>query len=161
MTTAFILLGIGLLAILLEFFLPGGVLGTIGALFVLGSIITFALSSDSFIFTAIYIVVTGVVVTALVKFALWRIQHGRKGYSIYSDSDQEGFVASSWDESLVGKEGRVSTDLKPGGHVLVEGKQYSAISQTGYLSQGTEIKVIGGEGETLKVQQSTNFKKPG
>ncbi len=152
MMTALVLLGIGLLAILLEFFLPGGILGTIGALFVLSSVVTFAMNSDSMLLTVGYIVVTGVSLGLLIKFALWRIQHGTPGSTVYSDKDQEGYVASTWDRSLVSKVGVVSTDLKPGGHVNIDGKSYSAISQSGYITKGAQIVVIGGEGETLNVK---------
>ncbi|MEM1283100.1 MAG: NfeD family protein [Chlamydiota bacterium] len=160
MTTAFILLGIGFLAILCEFFLPGGIMGTVGALFILGSIVIFASNSDSLILTFGYIVITLVAFGLLVKFALWRIKHGKPGKTIYSDDDQEGFVASKWDRSLVGKDGFVSTDLKPGGHITIEGKQYSAISQSGYIPYGEGVTVIGGEGETLIVKQTTKRMHP-
>lgn len=160
MTTALILLGIGLLAILLEFFLPGGILGTVGALFVVGSIIVFAMNSDSLILTFGYIIATVVSFGLLVKFALWRIRHGAPGKSIYSDDDQEGFVASTWDRTLVGKDGVVSSDLKPGGHITIDGRQHSAISQSGYIPLGEGVTVIGGEGETLIVKQTTKRINP-
>lgn len=160
MTTAFILLGVGLLAILMEFFLPGGVLGTVGALFVLGSIIVFAINSNSIILTILYFVGTITAFGVLVKFALWRIKHGKPGSTIYSDADQEGYVASTWDQSLVGKDGIVSSDLKPGGHITIDGKQYSANSQSGYISTGEGVTVIGGEGETLIVKQTTKRMTP-
>jgi membrane-bound ClpP family serine protease len=160
MTTALIFLGVGFIAILLEFFLPGGIMGTVGALFVLGSIIVFAMNSDSLILTFAYIIITGVSFGLLVKFALWRIQHGTPGKTIYSDDDQEGFVASAWDKTLVGKDGTVSTDLKPGGHITIDGKQYSAISQSGYITSGEGITIIGGEGETLIVKQTTKRMNP-
>ncbi len=160
MITALILLGVGFLAILLEFFLPGGILGTVGALFVLSSILVFAVNSDSLVLTFGYIIVTVVSFGLLVKFALWRIRHGEPGKTIYSDADQQGFVASSWDSALVGKDGLVSTDLKPGGHITIEGKQYSALSQSGYIQQGEGVTVIGGEGETLLVKQTTKRINP-
>lgn len=152
MMTAFVLLAVGLLAVLFEFFVPGGILGTIGALLVVASIIVFGLASSSFLLTLIYTFVTVALLVILIKVALWRIRHGKAGEGIYSDSDQEGYVASTWNRELVGETGVVSSDLRPGGHVTIGGKKYSSISQSGYIVKGTEIVVTGGEGESLMVK---------
>ena len=53
------------------------------------------------------------------------------------------------DKDLVGKEGVVSSDLKPSGHILVEDNYYQAVSKTGYIEKGRNIKVIGGQGARL------------
>ncbi|QLH37527.1 MAG: hypothetical protein HWD61_05345 [Parachlamydiaceae bacterium] len=45
------------------------------------------------------------------------------------------------------------TDLKPGGFIIVDGKQQPAISKEGYLSKGTKVKVIGGEESNLIVRK--------
>lgn len=160
MTTAFILLGAGYAAILLEFFLPGAVLGTIGALFVLGSILFFALNSSSPALTFAYTIAVALSIGFLVKFALWSIRQGVFGKTFYSEDDQAGFIAATWDRTLVGREAVVSTDLKPGGHVFIDGKQYSALSQSGYIVKGEKVAVIGGEGETLIVKQITKKVNP-
>lgn len=152
MITALILLGLGLFSVLLEFFLPGAIFAAIGALLILGSIVVFAMESDSLALTGGYIVAALIAFTLLVRFALWRIRRGAFGNTIYSDMDQEGFTASTWDPALKGKEGVVSSDLKPGGHVVVDGERYSAISQSGYIVKGEKIIVVGGEGESLIVK---------
>lgn len=153
MALALILLGIGLLAVVIEFFLPGGILGSIAAFFILSSIFIFAANSDNLLYTTFYIAGVIVLLLLLVKYILWRLRRGKLGRTIYSADDQEGFVAATWDRSLVGKEGVVFSDLKPGGYVKIEGKQYLAISQSGYIVKGNRIIVIGGEGDSLIVKQ--------
>lgn len=152
MITPFILLAIGLLLVLFEFYLPGGIMGTIGALTVLASIVLFALNSESPLYTLLFILGSCTALAFLVKFALWRIRHAEPGYSVYSDQDQEGFHASKYDESAIGKSGVASTDLRLGGRILIDGKRHSALSQSGYIIKGTEIEVIAGQGETLIVK---------
>lgn len=151
MTLALLLLGIGLLAVLAEFFLPGGILGSIAAFFIISSIFVFASDSDSLILTTLYIIGVIALLLLLVKYTLKRLKQGKLGETIYSDDAQDGFVASSWDHTLVGKEGFVLTDLKPGGYVKIEGKQYLALSKGGYIVKGCAITVIGGEGDSLIV----------
>ena len=156
--TPFILLAIGLLLIFCEFYLPGGVMGVLGALVVIASIVVFIMQTDSPLAILLYIVGTGICLAVLFRFALWRILHAKPGFSIYSDADQEGYIASTFDTSTVGKIGIVESDLRPGGHVIVEGKKHQAISQSGYVTKGEEIEVIGGQGESLTVKRKTKDK---
>lgn len=149
----FILLAVGLLLIFLEFFLPGGVMGTIGALVVLASVALFAMQTDSMVLILLYTIGSIVSVALLFRFALWRIRHGEPGKTIYSDDDQEGFTASVFDKEAIGKIGIVDTDLRPGGHIIVEDKRHSAISRSGYIPKGEKVKVLGGEGESLIVKK--------
>lgn len=147
-----ILLFVGLLLIFLEFFLPGAILGAIGGVFLFISIVLFALASSSAWLVLAYIVAIIVIVIFLVRFALMRIKKTRTKQSIFSDASQNGYVASQFDASLIGKTGVVLTDLKPGGHILIEGKKVQALSQAGYLVKGTEVRVVGGQEESLIVQ---------
>lgn len=150
--TPFILLIFGLILIFIEFYIPGAIMGIAGGLMVFTSIIMFAMQSQSPWEIAIYVVVVGVVLGYLIKFAIWRIRTAKPDYSIYSDDSQNGFQASSFDSTAIGKHGVVVTDLKPGGHILVDGKRLQAISQSGYLTKGTEVLVIGGQEESLIVK---------
>ena len=153
--TPFILLFFGLLLILLEFFIPGAVVGTIGGMMVVASIVLFAMQSQSPLWISVYSIGTIVLIGLLIKFALWRIPRAKAGQSIYLKGDQAGYQASSFDVSVIGKQGVVVTDLKPGGHILVDGKRLQAISQSGYLVKGTEVVVLGGQEESLIVKRVT------
>lgn len=148
----FILLLIGLLLIFLEFYIPGAIMGIIGGIMVLTSLILFAYASDSPIYVALYTILTLAALVGLVRFALWRIPRARQGFSIYSGKDQEGYIASTYDRSAIGKRGVVLSDLKPGGYILIDNQQHQAISNAGYLVKGTEVIVISGQEESLIVQ---------
>lgn len=149
----FLLLALGFLLIFLEFYVPGAVLGVSGGLLVFASIIVFAMQTQSPIEIAIFVAIAIVGIVFLIKFALWRIRTAKPQYSIYSDDAQNGYQASSFDAAAIGKKGVVVTDLKPGGHILVDGKRLQAISQSGYLTKGSEVLVIGGQEESLIVKK--------
>jgi membrane-bound ClpP family serine protease len=157
MTAWLALLILGFLLILAEFYLPGAVMGVAGGLMVFASLVLFANQTESLWAIIAYIFIVGMGLVFLVKFALWRIRSAKPDYSIYSNSHQEGFQASHFDASAIGKEGIVLTDLKPGGYIQVEGKEMQAISQSGYLPKGTEVVVISGQEESLivKIKQGT------
>lgn len=150
----FILLAVGLLLIFIEFYLPGAVMGITGAILLLASIFFFASQFNSPILTLLYIIGAGISVGFLIKFTLRRIVKAKPEYSIYSNKDQKDYVASSYDKTAIGKKGVVLADLKPGGYILIESKQHQAISLTGYLTKGTEVVVVSGDGESLLVKKA-------
>jgi membrane-bound serine protease (ClpP class) len=149
----FLLVLLGLVLIFIEFFVPGAVMGTLGSIAVLIGIVLFASESSSLLATVLFVAGTAAAIGLLIRFALWRIVHTKSSYSIYSDKDQQGYQASSYDQSAIGKSGTVLADLKPGGFVLIEGKQHPAISVSGYLSKGDKVTVIGGQEQSLIVKK--------
>lgn len=152
MITALVLFGLGLLFIYLEFFLPGAILGTIGAIFLLISIVLFAIATESAVLSILYAVGVILSVVLLIKYTLRRIPKTASKYSIYLKGDQEGYIASTYDKTAIGKTGIVLSDLKPGGYITIEGKKHQAISQSGYISHGEKVEVIGGTEESLIVK---------
>lgn len=149
----YLLLILGMLLIFIEFFLPGAVMGTLGALLILLSIGLFANQTESSLALLGYIFAIGVGLYYTAKFALWRMQKTSSKQTICSDASQEGYVASTYDASTIGKQGVVIADLKPGGYVAIDGQKQQAISVSGYLSQGCHVEVIGGQEESLIVKQ--------
>lgn len=142
---------LGWVLILLEFYLPGAVLGILGGLSVLAGIILFVSEAHSVWTILLFIIGSLASVALLVRFAIWRIVRAKSDHSIYSDANQEGFQASSYDKAAIGKEGVVIADLKPGGFIEIDGNAQAAISQGGYLSRGTRVLVIGGQEQSLMV----------
>lgn len=146
---------IGLILILLEFYIPGAVMGILGGAVILIGIFLFASQASSLISIVLFVIATAFAVGLLIRFAIWRIVHTKPDYSIYSNHDQEGYQASNYDPTAIGKTGIVITDLKPGGFILIEGKQHAAISISGYLTKGTEVKVLEGQEQSLIVKRRT------
>ncbi len=66
-------------------------------------------------------------------------------------SGKEGFVGVEKESlnSLVGKTGTVTNDLKPQGYVEIEGKIFQASLETGYAQRGESVKIFRHEGGRL------------
>ena len=127
-------------------------MGVAGTLLVIASIVVFARNVDSVALIVVYVIGCAAALGFLVRFALWRIRHGGSDFNVYLKEDQEGYYASRYDESAIGKNGKVLTDLRPGGYISIEGKKYAAISKSGYIPKGAEVQVVAGEEESLIVQ---------
>lgn len=150
-SAAFLLLA-GLLLIFMEFYLPGGIMGTVGAMMVLMSIILFTVEANSLTFVLLFTLAAIAGVVLVIQLALKNIRKTGKDKSIYLDSDQEGYRASEYDTHLIGKSGKALVDMRPGGRILIEGKKYQALSISGYIPKDSEVEVISGEGESLIVK---------
>lgn len=149
----YLLLLVGYIALFVEFFVPGGLMGMIAAVLIVASIALFAYEASSGLFTILFILAAVAGVIVVVKLALWQIRTKGQRQGFYAAQDQQGFQATQWDRSLIGQQGTAYCDLKPGGYVLIEGQKHAAISQSGYLLKGEKVIVLGGEGETLLVKK--------
>lgn len=141
----------GLLLIFLEFFLPGAVLAVLGTLSILVSLGIFFVQYPP-LWGIVYLGILLLCIFAVCKLALWRVKCSSKKGDFYHGEDQEGYAASSFDQSLIGKEGTVSTELKPAGHIIVDGRRCQALSESGFISKGITVQVMGGKGSHLIVQ---------
>ena len=139
---------IGLFLVYLEFFFPSGILGVLAAAALIASIVVFIFQGHAWGWSATYSIALLIATGFVCKLALSKV---KKKVSL--NDDQEHFVAVSYDEKLIGKEGIVLSDLKPSGHILIEGKRLSAFSENGYISKDTPVIVLSGRGSMLIVKQ--------
>ena len=151
---AWYLLLVGLLCILLEFCIPGAVFATVGVILLVASIAVFTLASTSGLEAFLFFVLVLLGVGVVIRLAIWRIKSTREKNTLFLGKDQSGYVASSFDSSLIGKKGVASSDLKPSGNIIVEGNHYQALAQTGYIVKGCEVEVISGQGAYYFVKLS-------
>lgn len=147
----FLLVFLGLVLILLEFYLPGAIMGVLGTISILAGIIIFASESSSIWTLILFFAMTTLGVGLVIRFALSRIVKAKPEYSIYSNDDQEGYIASTYDKNAIGKSGIVISDLKPGGYIFVDGEQHPAISLSGYIAKGEHVSIVSGQEQSLMV----------
>jgi len=150
---SYFVLFLGLMLVFIEFYLPGAVMGTAGAVLIIASIVTYATSGATGTENLIFVVVAVAGLAAVIKLALWSIKKTGRTGSIFLNADQEGYRAARYEQDLVGKQGVCHTLLHPGGYVIVEGKKYAAISVSGFFEKGDKIEVVEVEGETLRVRK--------
>ncbi len=152
MTIIFLLGFVGIILIFLEFFLPGAVLAVIGTLLLLVSLGLFFAEYPVF-WGILYMVGMLLTVYCTCRYALFRLKQSQKKGNFTHGEDQAGYQASFFVQTLIGKEGNVSTELKPAGHIVVEGKLYHALSETGFISKNEAVQIVGGKGSHLIVRK--------
>lgn len=135
---------IGALLLAGEVFVPGAVIGTIGALCMFGGCVLsfahFGMSGG--------LLATGIA-AALLSLMLYielvwlpKTRMGKKMivHSTISATSQPPLAEVSF---VVGKMGETVTPLMPSGYVLVEGRRYEAYSQSGHVPKGATMRVVG------------------
>jgi membrane-bound serine protease (ClpP class) len=155
MILALILGVLGLFCLYFEFFLPGGILALLGGLILLGSMILFGLQSDSTLLTTLYVLFFAMASICTCLFALKSIRLSGRSDSFFLQNSQEGFSVDKIEENLVGKEGVVTTELKPAGHVRIEKKVVQALSCGPFISKGEIVEVIEMRGACVIVKCKT------
>jgi membrane-bound serine protease (ClpP class) len=144
----------GLVLLLIEFFLPGGVLGVIGGLMIIGSC---ALGVMHFPEYAVPLVAGEIVATIFILIiGLSMVRHspiGRKLTLAKSQTIEDGYVNVPNDDTLIGIEGEVYTPLRPVGTVILRGERVQAVTFGTYVPKGAVVRVIEVHGNRIVVEQ--------
>lgn len=142
MTTIVLLFALGIVLLTLEVVVPGGVLGVIGGLLMLGGC---ALAFNEFgtqgggLATAVAL---GCLAVGLyVEFrVLPKTRFGKKLFLSRSVSAQSQPVPA--DATVIGKTAEALTTMAPTGYVAIEGRRYEAASQSGLIAKGATVRVV-------------------
>jgi len=142
-----------MILILAEFFVPGAVLGILGAIALTVSTVLGCYAYRDY---AVFIIVgefAGAVAVILLGMALLpRTGAGKR--LILQDSQQQaaGFTAVESNLSLLGKEAKVLTALRPAGTILLDGKRLDAVSNGTIIDAGEQVRVIEVQGNRIVVE---------
>lgn len=150
----FFLLAAGLLMICLEIFLPGGVIGSLGAMSLAGSIVIGFYAFGPVI--GMYILL-GAIALLCACIILW-IKYFPKtaiGRSMTLASDGKDFKSSGDHlRGLVGKDGESLTELRPAGKAMIEGVKHDVISEGSLIEKGRKVRVVKVIGNRIMVRET-------
>lgn len=155
-----ILFVIGIVLVLLEFILPGGIIGLIG----LGAILTsFFLAGSSVMVIGVSLLVA-LVATVIVSIILVKVfgkkLHAFKKIILFDSTNTEsGYVSNKNREDLIGKRGIALTTLRPSGTAIIDEERLDVVSQGNYIEKNTKIEVIKTEGSRIVVREVTDIDK--
>jgi membrane-bound serine protease (ClpP class) len=142
----------GLLLLGAEIYIPGGIVGAIGGLFLLASII---MSFQVFSTTVALYATTATVFLVGVSMVLWikvfpRTSMGRK---LMVTNDESTFKASPDGlADLLGKEGISVCDLRPSGFVRFGTQRVDVVADGMMISKDTPVRVVKVEGFRVVVK---------
>jgi membrane-bound serine protease (ClpP class) len=138
---------VGLFLIYLEFFIPGAVMAIGGTVLLLTSVFLFHVVRPGVTHLVCYLIALTGAVFAVVRFAGWRLRQSKQ------ESEE-----SSGAKHLIGRVARAATDLEPSGHIFIDDQKYQALSQTGTICKGADVKIVGEQGSHLVVEIQSDTK---
>lgn len=160
-----LLLGVGILLLVVELFvIPGfGVVGFLGIILMLGSLFVMmspALGKirygvpvpSNMIWQQLSWLLSMAGFFLIGLFAFGRAL-GKKLFAISPLVLRETMTAAGeTQDTFLGKEGEVETDLKPSGYIIVDGVRLQAISRGKYIKSGEMVEIISERGNTVIVR---------
>lgn len=150
---------IGIFLMVMEIFLPGGIVGAIGFISIVTGLIMAAYDTQQGLASlGIAVLITVIVAVLLVKrFGV----NGLFKKFILGDvqRNEQGYVAPKDQRDLLHKAGVALTPLRPAGMVKVDGRRVDAVSAGGYIAAGTPVVVVQVEGARIVVQEQEREEK--
>lgn len=141
-----IILGMGLMFMIIEFFIPGfAVFGVTGLVISIGGIVYRIVNGLNFAQSIILVIIYGLLLLSCYIIFILSLKNGLLSRSqLFS---KEPSIPYDYDNDtekklLLGKEGITSTICKPIGKAVIDGKEYEVLAEDSYLDKDTNIKVI-------------------
>ncbi|WP_201713707.1 NfeD family protein [Rossellomorea arthrocnemi] len=148
-----ILFIIGIILIVAEFFLPGGIAGGLGIGAILASIMLAGGDMMQMgISLMIALLIAVATVTIFVKVFGKKMKFFNKIILNDSTSTESGYVSNANRLDLIGKEGVTKTPLRPSGTVIVEDERIDAVTEGGFIKAGEKVKIVKVEGSRIVVR---------
>ncbi|MEX0876023.1 MAG: NfeD family protein [Phycisphaerales bacterium] len=153
------LLGLGLLLMVLEAFVPsGGVLGIAAVLSAIAGIV-FLFRHDP-MWGAIGLLGTAVLGPMVFVYAVKMLPNTPIGRTMVGDSGEDiaqarqALVRKQRElrAAMLGREGKALTDMRPSGMVEIDGERHDAIARGGIVDRGQRVKVVKVDGLTIEVR---------
>lgn len=147
-----VLVVVGFLMIAAEVFVPGMILGILGGLCLLGSVLVCYFAYGALVGTAAFSVL---LVLTIAGFFLWlrvfpHTPLGKKMMLNRSLVPQSGLQATD----LVGATGEAVTPLRPAGTAVINGQRVDVIAESGLIDVGQKVSVVSQEGFRIVVRKS-------
>lgn len=146
----------GIVVILAEFFLPGGMLGVLGGGLVIASVIVGWMRFPQYGPIILGVEFAGVVFS--VVLGLYLLSHTRLGNHLVLQTAQpsdEGYTSPSEDVALVGQMAQVQTALRPAGSIVVDGRRIDAVSDGTFIETGTTVRIVEVEGHRVVCEDAS------
>ena len=145
-----VLVALGFLAIVLEFFVPGMVLGAIGGFFLLLAVVAGFIDSPT---TGILTLLVSIVSAGVAIVVGSKILQESPVTLKQTHGADEGFVAGPEGlPALSGKTGTSITVLRPAGLVDISGRKVDVVTEGEMIEAGTPVQVLRVDGNRVVVR---------
>ena len=144
----------GLALVIAEFFVPGGIVGIIGGVLIILSLLFAGANVSQMIwaiFIALVVAIIGMVI--LMKFFGKKMHVFNKLVLKDATTTEEGYVSNVNRTDLLGKVGKTITPLRPAGTMQLGNERIDIVSEGSYIDSGKDVEIIKVEGSRIVVRK--------
>lgn len=156
---AVILLLIGIVLIVLEFFVSGGILGILGVAAVAGSLL---LAGYDLLHMSVSLSIALIVaiVAAFILFKWIGTERGVFKKIILRDRTMTelGYVSGEERSELLGQKGKTVTPLRPSGTAVFQDERIDVVSEGGFIERGKDVIIVKVESYRVVVREYNDQK---
>jgi membrane-bound serine protease (ClpP class) len=144
---------IGLVLLIIEIVVPGGIFGTLGAIALFYSVVAAAKS----VAIGVSALAVGIIATVLFIWILYKFFGFRTTWSkiilTNKQNNEEGYISSKNRKHLIGRKGIALSALRPAGWAQIDGQKEDVVSEGELIQKGADIIVINVEGTRVVVKK--------
>jgi len=151
---------IGVLLIIAEFFLPGGISGILGAAAIIFSIILAGgniVQMSIAVLIALTVAIVGMVI--IMKFFGKRLKAFNKIILSDATTTEQGYVSNENRIDLIGKVAVTMTALRPAGTIRIDNERIDAVSDGSFVAKDKHVTIIKVEGSRIVVREVAEGEK--
>lgn len=146
---------IGLILLIAELFVPGGIIGSIGGALMIVSLL-FAGESVTHmaysIIIAMFIAVVGMVI--IMRIFGKKLHVFNKLVLKDATTTEEGYVSNENRLDLIGQTGVTQTAMRPAGVIVVDNERIDAVTEGSFIDKDKQIVIIKVEGSRIVVREA-------
>ena len=145
---------IGLILLIAELFVPGGILGVVGGAMMVMSVIFAGESVTHMVLSIIIAMIIAVVgMVILMKFFGKKLHVFNKLVLRDATTSEEGYVSNENRIELIGKVGQTLTALRPAGVVQVDDERLDVVSEGTFIDAHKQVTIVKVEGSRIVVRE--------
>lgn len=143
----------GMILVLAEFIVPGGICGAMGVIILVLSGALAIQTYPDYVLTIVLVELAGVAVCVVLGlFLLARTGAGRALKLETRQNVEDGYVNMESDISLIGASGVVFSALRPAGSILVNGRRIDAVSDGTFIEKDARVRIVDVRGNRVVVE---------
>lgn len=152
-----ILVIVGIVLIILEFFVPGGIMGILGVVSIIASLLLAANNIEHMIYS-ILIALVVTIIAMVILFRRFGYEKGifRRVILFDSTSSEKGYVSNLTRSDLIGMEGITITPLRPSGTAVFNDERLDVITEGSFINSNKKVEIIKAEGSRIIVREIKN-----
>lgn len=144
---------LGVILVLAELFVPGGILGTIGFIAIVFSLMAITESLGGMLL-ALGLTIGLILILVYVLYKVIPKDKFRNTLILKSTLNKdEGYISSQDLNSYIGKIGMTKSVLRPSGKIVVEGVIIDAVSQDVFIEAQKNVEIIFVDGTKVVVRE--------